>query len=57
MGRKKQAKKDKKRHERQALSEEEQTQLQMLLDRVLAQDPERRWLAISWLMFRVCVLS
>ena len=40
MAKKKQAKKDKKRHDRPVLTEEEQTQLQMLLDRVLAQDPE-----------------
>jgi hypothetical protein len=40
MAKKKQAKKDKKRHYRQALTEEEQTQLEMLLDRVLAQEPE-----------------
>ncbi|MGD8986974.1 MAG: hypothetical protein PVH57_02355 [Syntrophobacterales bacterium] len=40
MVKKKKVKKDKKRHDRAVLSAEEETQLQMLLDRVLAQDPE-----------------
>ena len=40
MAKKKQAKKDKKRRGRASLTEEEQTQLQILLDRVLSHDPE-----------------
>jgi len=40
MAKKKQLKKDKKRHDRLALKAEEETQLQMLVDRVLALDPE-----------------
>ena len=40
MAKKKQAKKARKRHDGKALSEEDRTQLQMLLDRVMAQDPE-----------------
>lgn len=40
MAKKKHAKKARKRHDRIALTEEERTQLQMLLDRVMAQDPE-----------------
>jgi hypothetical protein len=41
MAKKKQAKKTRKRHDRIALTEEDRTQLQMLLDRVMAQDPEK----------------
>lgn len=40
MAKKKQLKKDKKRHDRLVLKAEEETQLQMLVDRVLALDPE-----------------
>ena len=40
MAKKKHAKKARKRHDRIALTEEDRTQLQMLLDRVKAQDPE-----------------
>jgi len=40
MAKKKQLKKDKKRHDRLLLKAEEETQLQMLVDRVLALDPE-----------------
>lgn len=40
MAKKKQFKKDKKRHDRLLLKAEEETQLQMLVDRVLALDPE-----------------
>jgi hypothetical protein len=40
MAKKKHAKKARKRHDRIALTEEDRTQLQMLLDRVMAQDPE-----------------
>ena len=40
MAKKKHAKKARKRHDRIALTEEHQTQLQMLLDRVMAQDHE-----------------
>lgn len=40
MAKKKQPKKDKKRHDRLVLKAEEETQLQMLVDRVLALDPE-----------------
>ena len=40
MARKKHCKKVRKRQERPLLTEEEQTQLQMLLDRVMSQDPE-----------------
>ena len=40
MAKKKYAKKARKRHDRIALTEEDRTQLQMLLDRVMAQDPE-----------------
>jgi hypothetical protein len=40
MVKKKQPKKDKKRHDRPVLTAEEETQLQMLVDRVLALDPE-----------------
>jgi hypothetical protein len=40
MARRKQAKKARKRHDRITLTEEDRTQLQMLLDRVMAQDPE-----------------
>ncbi|MBW2722573.1 MAG: hypothetical protein JRC67_10255, partial [Deltaproteobacteria bacterium] len=40
MAKKKHAKKGRKRHDRLALTEEDRTQLQMLLDRVMAQDPE-----------------
>jgi hypothetical protein len=40
MAKKKQPKKDKKRHDRPVLTPEEETQLQMLVDRVLALDPE-----------------
>jgi hypothetical protein len=40
MAKKKQPKKDKKRHDRPVLTAEEETQLQMLVDRVLALDPE-----------------
>jgi hypothetical protein len=40
MAKKKQAKKARKRHDRITLTEEDRTQLQMLLDRVMAQDPE-----------------
>ncbi len=40
MARKKHTKKERKRHDRSALTEEEQVQLQMLLDRLMAQDPE-----------------
>jgi hypothetical protein len=40
MVRKKHTKKERKRHDRSALSEEEQTQLQMLMDRLLAKDSE-----------------
>ena len=40
MAKKKQAKKARKRHGRITLTEEDRTQLQMLLDRVMAQDPE-----------------
>jgi hypothetical protein len=39
MGKKKRAKKERKRKDRPALSEEEQAQLQVLLDRLAAQDP------------------
>lgn len=39
MAKKKRAKKARKRHERITLTEEDRTQLQMLLDRVLAQEP------------------
>jgi hypothetical protein len=41
MAKKKQAKKVRKRHDRRTLTEEDRTQLQMLLDRVMAQDPEK----------------
>jgi len=41
MAKKKQAKKARKRHDRITLTEEDRTQLQMLLDRVMAQDPEK----------------
>jgi len=41
MAKKKQAKKPRKRHDLIALTEEDRTQLQMLLDRVMAQDPEK----------------
>jgi hypothetical protein len=40
MAKRKQSKKDKKRHDRPVLTPEEETQLQMLVDRVLALDPE-----------------
>jgi hypothetical protein len=40
MAKRKQSKKDKKRHDRPVLRAEEETQLQMLVDRVLALDPE-----------------
>jgi len=40
MAKKKHAKKVRKRHDRITLTEEDRTQLQMLLDRVMAQDPE-----------------
>ncbi|NIR17544.1 MAG: hypothetical protein GWN86_28000, partial [Desulfobacterales bacterium] len=40
MAKKKQVKKARKRHDRITLTEEDRTQLQMLLDRVMAQDPE-----------------
>ena len=40
MARKKHGKKVRKRHERPSLTEEEQTQLQMLLDRVMSQNPD-----------------
>ena len=40
MAKKKQAKKDKKRQDRPVLTAEEETQLQMLVDRVLVLDPE-----------------
>ena len=40
MAKRKQPKKDKKRHERPVLTPEEETQLQMLVDRVLALNPE-----------------
>jgi hypothetical protein len=40
MARKRPAKKERKRHDRLSLSEEEKTQLEMLLDRVAAQEPE-----------------
>ena len=40
MAKKKQAKKARKRHNRITLTDEDRTQLQMLLDRVMAQDPE-----------------
>jgi hypothetical protein len=40
MAKKKQPKKDKKRHDRPGLTAEEETQLQMLVDRVLSLDPE-----------------
>jgi hypothetical protein len=40
MAKKKQAKKARKRHDRITLTEEDRTQLQILLDRVMAQDPE-----------------
>ena len=40
MAKKKHAKKARKRHDRIALTEEDRTQLQMLLDRVMAQDPK-----------------
>jgi hypothetical protein len=40
MARRKQTKKARKRHDRITLTEEDRTQLQMLLDRVMAQDPE-----------------
>lgn len=40
MAKKKHAKKARKRHDRIALTEEDRTQLQMLLDRVMAQEPE-----------------
>ena len=40
MAKKKQAKKDRKRHDRPVLTAEEKTQLQMLVDRVLVLDPE-----------------
>jgi hypothetical protein len=40
MARRKQTKKARKRHDRITLTEEDRTQLQMLMDRVMAQDPE-----------------
>ena len=40
MAKKKQAKKARKRHDRIRLTEEERTQLQILMDRVMAQEPE-----------------
>jgi hypothetical protein len=40
MAKKKQAKKARKRHDRITLTEEDRTQLQMLVDRVMSQDPE-----------------
>jgi len=40
MAKKKQPKKDKKKHDRPALTADEETQVQMLVDRVLALDPE-----------------
>jgi hypothetical protein len=40
MAKKKQAKRARKRHDRITLTEEDRTQLQILLDRVMAQDPE-----------------
>ena len=40
MAKKKRAKKARKRHDRITLTEEDQTQLQILMDRVLAQEPE-----------------
>jgi len=40
MARRKKAKKDKKRHDKPVLTAEEESQLQMLMDRVLALDPE-----------------
>ena len=41
MAKKKQAKRARKRHDPRTLTEEDRTQLQMLLDRVMAQDPEK----------------
>jgi hypothetical protein len=40
MAKRKKAKKDKKRHDKSVLTAEEESQLQMLMDRVLALDPE-----------------